>query len=154
MIRYTPVDRGGIMKKTVIKPGQILVKRDGVIYELDHATFNTIRTIIFDTDSDLCRYCKRPFCKDRKQIENSFITDAVTLKDKPICDHVLGCTNSTLEEECGIRRLAWFSSDWQEPEIEEEQSMAERELTHYLDGSCLSAHLPNPTLRKFIARVK
>ena len=81
------------MNTVVIKPGEILVKRDGIIYELDHETFNKIRAIIFDTDSHLCLYCKKGLCSFERQIDDENITDGLTMKSKDNCEYVLGCTD-------------------------------------------------------------
>lgn len=135
------------MEKTVIKPGKILVKRDGKIYELNHRIFNEIRAIIFDTDTELCRHCKHSRCKDIKQIDDSFITDALTIKDKSSCDYVLGCKRVELkEEESGIRRLAWFSTDHEELNADEETKK------HYADAHV--RHLAHPTVARHINRIK
>ena len=81
------------MKKTIIKPGTVLVKKDGIIYELDKKTFQTIKAIIFDIDCNLCKLCRRTLCKEYRQIDDDFITDALTLKTKEKCAYVFGCTH-------------------------------------------------------------
>lgn len=132
------------MKKTVIKKGKILVKKDGILYELDHCTFNKIRTIIFDAESPLCKYCKKRDKGCRRQIEEEYITDGLTLKDRESCEYVFNCENNErkAEETYDTARLVWFG-----PDIEE-LTNDEQIIKHY--GDAYGAHICSERVKKYI----
>lgn len=135
------------MKKKVIKQGIILVKKDGIIYELDKKTFQTIKALIFDIDCDLCKLCSNTMCKSSKQIDNDFITDALTLKTKPNCEYVLGCTKHDPKDQYyDAPRLVWYNTN------SEEMSAEEETMRHYSDAHV--HHLIHPTVAKHINKIK
>lgn len=130
------------MEKTVIKPGIVLIKKDGIIYELDKRTFQTIKALVFDAECDLCKLCRNTKCKGIRQIDDSFITDALTLKSKENCDHVFGCINFNEEEDNYAKRLVWFGP------YDEDLSDEEKTKRHY--GDAHVHHLAHPTVARHI----
>ena len=62
-----------MMERIVIKPGIVLLKKDGVVYELTKRTFREIKAIVFDNDSNLCKLCSNTMCKMTKTIDDDFI---------------------------------------------------------------------------------
>lgn len=135
------------MEKTIIKPGIVLVKKDGKIYELDKRTLQTIKTLIFDTDCELCKLCGNTTCKELRQIDDSFIIDALTLKTKEKCDYVFECEKfEEKEKDYNTKRLVWFGPN------EEEMNDEEITMRHYNEAHV--RHLVHPTVRKHIDRIK
>ena len=141
------------MEKTVIKQGEVLVKRDGIIYELDKKTFNIVRPIIFETDSELCRHCQDTSCKCHKEIGDDNITDALTLKEKIVCDYVLGCKKFTPKNIVGERKVTYYNTD-EETLREEERTMGEEEKTIRQYSDAYDRPVSHPTVAKLIRKMR
>lgn len=135
------------MEKTVIKPGIVLIKKDGIIYEVNKRTFQEIRAIIFDIDCNLCKLCENTACKSSKQIDDSFIIDALTLKSKDNCDYVFQCEKfDENQQDYTTKKLVWFSPST------EEMCDEEKTIRHYNEAHV--RHLVHPTVRKHIDKIK
>ena len=135
------------MEKTIIKPGIVLIKKDGIIYELDKKTLQTIKAIVFDTDCNLCKLCSNTKCKSSKKIEDECITDTLTLKTKPNCEYVFGCDNFELKGQYNdAPRLVWFSTDF-----EEEMNNDEITIRHYNEAHV--RHIAHPTIARHIDKI-
>ena len=135
------------MKPIIIREGQIWLKKNGVLYELDNRIFNKAKAILFDSDSPLCKHCGNRECRETRRIESEYITDALTLKGRKTCQYVFSCKNYTVKKPTYFEESILIYL----PETSNGNS-AEEIAKHY--GDAFSAHIAHPTVKSKIHTLK
>lgn len=129
------------MKSKIVRLGNILVKSEGKLYELDQRTFNKIKAIIFEVDSPLCSHCKYAECRGTRKIESSYIKDALTIKDHERCDYVFDCEHYETKQPIYYEHSRPITFITNLKTNSEEESTAK----HY--GDAYDAHVVHPKIR-------
>ena len=141
------------MDIVVINPkGRILVKVDGVIYQIDGKTFHIIKNDIFDIDKPvlkpICGHCQNyPNCERKNNLGSPNITDGFTLVDeKDAKVNTLRCALFK-KEETFFGPI--FISTLNNPKTPEE-----REQCHYCDpdNTLQAGHVAHPGIARALRR--
>lgn len=136
------------MDKVVInRQGTVLVKVDGIVYQINGITFNTIKNIIFDIDKPIilpiCKHCNKMCDKKHLRIEDSKIINGLTtVKGNGAEVMVFEC--SELIPERNISGPVFFYPE------DEELSESEKEENHY--GDAYYASIEHPKIKEYIRK--